>query len=163
LSPPSPQETIAGYCSAKLYQMSDFDQTYDNESLVLGDQIIQGTCMLGNAFGEVESASVKRTADKEEIEGCSGALRAFFLKKPRFELKLETLFANGVDAPGLMDKIALPLVGVFARVVDIEVKWAKGKSRMLSIDATSWDSLADADAYRYNSTTGVFTPIDPAE
>ena len=143
--------------------MSDLDTTFDDDILVLGDQIISGTCMLGDTFGEIESASVKRTADKEEIENCIGNLRALFLRKPRFELKLETLFANGVDAPGLLDKIAIPLIGVYGRVLDIEVKWTKGKSRMLSIDATSWDSLEDATAYKYDKATGLFTSIDPVE
>lgn len=137
------------------------DTEHGNNVLLLGDQVVWGTCMLGDEFGQVESASVKRTADKVEIENCAGNLKSLLLTKPRFEVTLETIFETSVEAPGLMDIIALPLVGVMGRVLDVSVKWEKGKERMLSIELTHWDSLADATGYSLNPTTGVYTSIDP--
>ncbi|NBW10992.1 MAG: hypothetical protein EBR82_23475 [Caulobacteraceae bacterium] len=115
--------------------------------------------MLGDNFGQVESATVKRTADKESIENCAGNLKAFLLKNPRFEVNLETIYDSSVTAPELMDSITVPLVGVIARVLDVTVKWAKGKERMLSIEATSWDALASATAYTL-TTGGVWASMD---
>lgn len=117
--------------------------------------------MLGDDFGQVESASVKRTADKVEIENCAGNLKSFLLTKIRFEMTLEAIFDSTVTAPGLMDQIALPLVGVVGRVLDATVKWEKGKERMLSIEITHWDSLAEATAYSLDPATGTYTSIDP--
>jgi hypothetical protein len=135
--------------------------TLGNEVLLLGEQVVWGTCMLGDEFGQVESSAVKRTADKVEIENCAGNLRTLLLTKPRFELTLETIFDVSVTAPGLMEQIALPLVGVTGRVMSADVKWEKGKERMLSLEVTHWDSLADAEAFRLNTATGVYTSIDP--
>jgi len=101
---------------------------------------------LGNAFGEAKSANVKRTADKEEFLKNAGSLRACVLKNPRFELSLETLFDDSVDAPGLGERIAFPLVGVVGRILDVEPKWDQSGARMLSITATSWDSLGNSGA-----------------
>jgi hypothetical protein len=136
------------------------DTDHGNNVLLLGDQVVWGTCMLGDEFGQVESASVKRTADKVEIENCAGNLKSLLLTKPRFEVTLETIFEASVEAPGLMDIIALPLVGVMGRVMDVSVKWEKGKERALSIEITHWDSLAEATGYSLNPTTGVYTSLD---
>lgn len=116
--------------------------------------------MLGDDFGQVESASVKRTADKQEIENCLGNLKSFLLTKPRFELTLDCIFDSSVTAPGLLDIITLPLVAVAGRVMDVTVKWEKGKERMLSIEVTSWDALVAATAYTLDPTTGAYTSID---
>lgn len=136
------------------------DTVLGNDVLLLGDQVVWGTMMLGDDFGSVESSSVKRTADKKEIENGAGNLKAFLLTKPRFELSFDTIFDATVTPPGLMDEIAFPLVAVTGRVLDVTVKYEKGKERILTIEATYWDSLASATAYRLEPVTHVYTDID---
>jgi hypothetical protein len=125
-----------------------------NKTLVLGDQLIFGTCMLGSAFGQIKTASLKRTADRELIANCHGNLRAVLLKNPRFELVLKTVFDSTVTAPGLMEEITLPLVAVTARIMDVSVEWDENGERMLSIEASHWDALAAASAY--TNTAGTY-------
>lgn len=139
-----------------------FDDTFAaTELAVLGDNTTpMGTAMLGNDFGMVVTANVTRDADKEEIEGAGGNLRAVVLKKIRFELELETIFDSGVEPPGLMEQITLPFAGVTGRVMKASIKWERGKERMLSITASSWDALEDAVAYKLDTVTGVFTSMD---
>jgi hypothetical protein len=133
------------------------DTTLGNNVLALTNKIVWGTMMLGDDFGEIQSASVKRTADKKEIENGAGNLRAFLLTKARFELSFEVLFDSDVAAPGLMDAIDFPLVAVTGRVLDVTPKWEKGKERLLTIEASYWDSLAAATLYTLNPVTGVYT------
>jgi hypothetical protein len=135
------------------------DTTHGNDVLLLGGQVVWGTCMLGDDFGQVESSSVKRTADKVEIENCAGNLKTLLLTKCRFELTLETIFDANVAAPGKMERIALPLIGVTGRVMDVTVKWEKGKERGLSIEVSHWDSLANGTGYVL-TPGGVYTSLD---
>lgn len=138
-----------------------FQTTYGNDVLILGDHVVIGTAMLGNDFGTVKSTSVKRAADKEELENGAGNLRAVLLKKPGFEMTLEVAFDATVTAPGLMERIALPLVGVVGRVMPgVEVKWEAGKERGLSIPVSSWDSLENASAFQVNAVTQEFSLLD---
>jgi hypothetical protein len=115
--------------------------------------IIFGTCQVGDEFGEVKSASVKRTADKEDLANAKGSLKAAVLRNPRFELTLETLFTADVAAPGLGEQIAFPLVDVVGRILDVEVKWEDASGRMLSITATKWDSLNGETAEHFDGNT----------
>lgn len=108
-----------------------------------------GTCKIGNDFGEVKSASVKRTADKEELGNCNGALLAAILKNPRFELSLKTLFTLDVSPPGIGERIAFPLVGVTGHILDVSVEWEESGGRMLSIEATRWDSIGGNPQAKY--------------
>jgi hypothetical protein len=140
--------------------MPDIDTTFGDDVLLLGKQVVWGTMMLLDDFGSVEGASVKRTGDKKEIEDGAGNLLAFLLTKVRFELTFDTIFDATVDAPGPMEIIAFPFVGVNGRVIDSEIKWEKGKERMLSIQATHWDALAAAVAYKLDPITGVYTSLD---
>lgn len=133
--------------------------TFDDKILLLGEQVVWGTCMLGSDFGTVVSASVKRTADKVEVENCIGNLKSLLLTKPRFELSLSCIFASSVTAPGLLEEIALPLVGVTGRVMDVTVKWERGKERMLDIEVSHWDALEEAVAYSLG-TNGTYTSLD---
>ncbi len=131
--------------------------------------IIFGTCQVGDDFGEVQSASVKRTADKEELDNCHGSLLAAILRKPRFELSLTTLFEADVTPPGIGERIAFPLVNVHGRILDVTVNWESAQGRELTIEATSWDSFAGnevAEAFDGAGWTGVadtveVTPVTP--
>lgn len=107
--------------------------------------IVFGTCMLGEAFGEIKKCDLDRTADQETIDKCTGGLRALLLLNPRFELKLETVFDSGVTPPALGDEITFPLADVKGRVLKSSVAWEMKGSRGLSIEATHWDSMATDD------------------
>jgi hypothetical protein len=138
-----------------------FATTYGTDQLHLGDNtMLVGTAMLGNAFGQIESATVSREAEVQEIEAAGGNLRAVVLKNIRFELDMEVIFDASVTAPGLFDLITLPFAGVQGRVMPgASVKWSKGKERLLSFKATSWDALSGAVAYSYNPVSGLFTAL----
>jgi len=120
--------------------------------------IIFGTTQVGDEFGEVKSASVKRTADKEDLANAKGSLKAAILRNPRFELSLETLFTADVSAPGIGEQILFPLVGVVGRILDVEVKWEDASGRMLSITATKWDSLTGETAEHFDGAS--WTPVE---
>lgn len=131
-----------------------FDTTYTDKALVLSDSdaIVFGTAMIGDDYGEVKSAGVKRTSDKVEIENSVGGLRALVLKKRRFELSLEVRLDADIDPPGEMDMIVFPLAGVTGRIIDPEIKWESGSARMMSFTATHWDEIANAALYSYDGT-----------
>lgn len=112
------------------------------------DDLVLGTCMLGNEFGEVESASLTRSVTEQEIEGCDGNLRALILKNPMTELQLEVIFPSSVGAPGIMESIGLPLMGYSGRITNVVVNWTKGDLRKMTITAKQWDALATAGAYK---------------
>jgi hypothetical protein len=166
LSPPASSFILhpSSFILHPLIFMADSEQpfsaVYGSDLLVLGDDtLIMGTCMLGNAFGQIEDAEVSRQADKEEIENCGGNLRAVIWKKLRFEMTLNSIFDASVAPPGIGDAITIPFAGVGGTVQEASIKWAKGKERMLSIKATYWDALADAVMYTYNTSTGIFTAL----
>jgi len=129
-----------------------FDTTFTDKALVLSDSdaIVFGTAMIGDDYGEVKSASVKRTSDKVEIENSVGGLRALVLKKRRFELSLEVRLDSDVDPPGEMDMIVFPVAGVTGRIIDPEIKWEAGGARMMSFTATNWDEITDAHLYSWD-------------
>lgn len=139
---------------------------YPNE-IVIGDDptnAVFGTCMLGDTFGSVESASVNRESDLEEIKACGNKLKFAILSNHRFQITLKTLFFADVAAPGQGESINFPIAGVMGRILKSSVEWEKGGQRMLSIEATSWDSLdlgGKGVAYYYdeNATVPGFQPI----
>lgn len=127
------------------------------------ENVVFGTCMLGSTYGSVESASVKRNADLEEIKKCGGALLAAIAHNAHFELTMECLYTADVDPPGIGDLITFPIAGVQGRVLPgAEIKWEKAGQRMLSITAKSWDALSTNSgagaAKSYDGTT--YTDLD---
>jgi hypothetical protein len=106
------------------------------------ENIVFGTCMLGETFGSVESASIKRASDLEELKGCGNKLFAAILSNPRFEMTLKTLFTTGATEPVLGGTIDFPIGGIKGRILDWSVDWEKAGQRMLNITATSWDHLS---------------------
>ncbi len=72
-------------------------------------------------------------------------------------MTLELAFDATVVAPGVGERIVLPLVGVQGRVMEgVEVSWEGG----LSIPVSSWDALEDAALYKVNPVTQEFTLMD---
>lgn len=137
-----------------------FETAFTDKAKLLSenDQIVFGTCMIGTDFGEVKNVSVKRTSDKQEISNCIGGIRGYILRKPRFELQMETRFDADVDAPGEGEMITFPYSGVVGRIFDPEVTWDEGGTRMLKFTATHWDEMADAKLQSWDGTE--LTDID---
>jgi hypothetical protein len=106
--------------------------------------LVVGTCSFGDTFGQVLSANIKRGGDTKEILNCKGGLRAFLIRNVKTVLNMKTIFSTADDIPNLGDVIALPLIAVGGIVHDVTVEWEHDGERMLSIDATGWDSLGDA-------------------
>jgi hypothetical protein len=110
--------------------------------LIGDDDIVFGTVMLGNTFGEIIKCDLDRTANEIEIEKANGGLRALILANPHFMLDLETQFSSNVTAPALGDPVTFPLAGVIGRITGIKPGWEAKGSRKLSIKAGHWDSMA---------------------
>lgn len=122
-----------------------------NLILAANSNYVFGTCMLGTTFGQVKSATCKKTADYESILKCDGGLKAFLIKNPRFELQLETLYDNDVTAPTFGDAVTFPIGAITGYVSgDIEIKWDENGGRMLSFPATAWDNNVSLTRYYYD-------------
>jgi hypothetical protein len=130
--------------------MSDISTTYRAEDvLLLGDAApVLGTAMLGTAFGTIRRCFLTRTGERVEIKDQAETLRVLLINNPGFVCQIEVLFDADVEAPGLLEEITLPLVGVTGRVMDgASVEWADGAERILSIPCAQWDSMQEASAY----------------
>jgi hypothetical protein len=142
--------------------MSEFATTYGEQLLSISDQVVIGTAMLGNQFGTVKNAMVKRTGDREEIKNQRGELRIVLIKNPGFELMLECAFEKSVSPPGLLEQITLPFIGVVGYVMEgVTIKWEQGNERGLMIPVSNWDAMEDATAYRLLPSTGAQMLILP--
>ena len=131
--------------------MSDFSTTYNpKDVLLLGDaQPVLGTAMLGDNFGTIKRATLVRSGKRVEITDDAQSLRILLITNPGFETTLECCFDLTVTAPGFLESIVLPLVGVTGRVMEgVSVVWEEGNERMLSIPVSMWDSMESAAAYR---------------
>ena len=124
--------------------------------------IVFGTVMLGDVYGEVISASVVREADTSELEA-AGSILAAILSNPKFQFEFKTMFRDNVTPPSLAELITFPFAGIKGRVMPpISVEWSDNGHRMLSIKSTSWDAFAatnegGGNAYTFDGTT--YTPI----
>jgi hypothetical protein len=129
------------------------------------ENIVFGTVMLGNLYGEVISATVTREGDIEELEA-AGSILACIISNPNFQFKFETMFRLDVIPPGFADLITFPLAGIKGRVLPpIGIKWEQKGHRGLTIEAKSWDKFADTNQGGGNASIfdGItYTPIvDP--
>ncbi len=141
-----------------------FNTRYDGQIVIANSpsDMVFGTVMLGDVFGEVISANIAREADVEEVMA-AGSLLAAILTNPKFQFEFETMFRNDIDPPSLAQLITFPFAGIKGRVMPpIAVKWEEKGHRGLSIKATSWDSFSvnnqgGGNAYTFDGTT--YTPI----
>lgn len=104
--------------------------------------VVFGTVMLGNSWGQVISANLVREADVEEVIA-AGSLLAVIQQNPKFEFSFETMFRAQDTAPGLAQKISFPFAGIDGRIMPpITVNWEQAQHRGLQINATSWDPFS---------------------
>lgn len=132
--------------------MSDFATTYGDTTLVLTNdqEIILGTAQLGDQFGTIKRAVIKRTGDREIIQHAkTKKILLILIHNPGFEMTLECAFLKSVTPPGMGESLSLPLVGVTGHVMEgVTVQWESGSERGLSIPVSSWDVMQGATAYR---------------
>ncbi len=141
-----------------------FNTRYDGQIVIANNpsDMVFGTVMLGDVFGEVISANLTREADVERVRA-AGSLLAVILVDPLFKLELETMFRADVDPPTLAQLIAFPFAGIKGRVMPpISVKWEERGHRGLSINLESWDSFAannegGGNAFQFDGE--IYTPI----
>jgi hypothetical protein len=128
-----------------------------HDVLLLGDAVpVLGTAVLGDDFGVIKRATLVRTGKREMILDDAESLRVLLINNPGFECELECCFDASVAAPGLLESIELPLVGVTGRVMEgVTVLWEEGSERMLRIPVAQWDSMESAEAYRLDETGAV--------
>jgi hypothetical protein len=124
--------------------------------------MVFGTVMLGQIYGQVLSANLTREADVERVRA-AGSLLALILIDPLFKLELETMFRSDVEPPALAELITFPFAGIQGRVLPpISVTWEERGHRKLKIMAESWDAFAATNqgggsAYTFDGTD--YTPI----
>lgn len=138
-------------------------KTYNGLPLAVTDRdnIVLGTCMLGDDYGEVKNASLTRTGQEEEILGCLGELIAYLIKNPGFELQMECRFDSDVEPPEILDAITFPLAGIVGYVAPgTEVSWEEGGVRMLSFTAKGWDALQNGEVARFRWDDGTDALVD---
>lgn len=138
-------------------------KTYNGLPLAVTDRdkLVLGTCMLGEAYGEVKNASLVRTGQEEEMTGCLGEIIAYMIKNPGFELKMECRFDSDVEPPEILDAITFPLAGIVGHVTPgTEVKWDEGNARMLSFTAKGWDALQGESVARFRWDDGTDALVD---
>lgn len=123
-------------------------------ALSTDNSLVLGTCALGETFGQVKSASLKRGADVKEIKNCKGGVRAVLLLNPKTVLSLKTIFESGADVPQIGQTLTLPLISIQGLITDVTVDWTEEDERQFSIEATGWDALSgDVDVYAWDGTS----------
>lgn len=124
--------------------------------------IVFGTVMLGNVYGQVISATVVRDADIEELQA-AGSVYAVLMSNPNFQFDFKTSFRNDVTPPGFAELLNFPLAGIQGRIMPpIQIEWEEKGHRGLSIKAKSWDRFeavnqGGGNAYTFDGTT--YTPL----
>ena len=73
---------------------------YDGQIIIAENpsDMVFGTVMLGDIYGQVISANLLREADVEEVKA-AGSLLAAILTNPKFQFDFETMFRADIDPP----------------------------------------------------------------
>ena len=122
-------------------------------ALTSDNTLILGTCSLGSTYGQVKSASLKRSSDLKEIKSCKGGIRAVLMQNPKTVLNMKCIFDTAATLPQIGSRITLPLISVTAVVTDVSVEWEEDGERMLSMDATGWDALTPTTMYAWDGSS----------
>ncbi len=136
--------------------MNSFSTTFGDSTLILtnGQDIELGTAQLGDQFGTIKRAVIRRTGDRELIQHAkTKKLLMVLIHNPGFEMMLECAFAKSVTAPGMGESLSLPLVGVKGFIMEgVTVQWEAGSERGIMIPVTGWDTMQNATAYRLTNS-----------
>lgn len=112
--------------------------------ILIGDEdVIFGTAMLGDDFGEIRKCDLERTGKETEVENNRGGFRAYILSNPGFALDLEVEFDAQVEPPAIGDPIVFPYAEVEGRVLTgAKISWTSNGTRKLTFKAAHWDAMA---------------------
>lgn len=119
-----------------------FNTNIPGHILIGDDDVVFGTAMLGDDFGQILSFDLDRSGNEVEIEKNTGGLRAMIIANPAFKVDMEVEFSADVALPGLGDPISFPLAGVAGRILAVKAGWKSRNSRKATIKAAHWDSMA---------------------
>lgn len=126
-----------------------------NSTIIGSDEFVYGICEVQNlnpdegtyaaaSFGHVSDASLKRTADQEEIEECDGELRALLLRNKRYEMTMSIRVKKTLVLQELGSRLMFPVASIYGSILEWELKWQSKGTKMLDITATHWDSLGSS-------------------
>jgi hypothetical protein len=113
----------------------------------IGNQnILFGTCALGETFGQIESANEQLLADLEYIKDCCGGNQTVLLLNERFELSMTVILSSSAALPELADDISFPTAGITGQITERGRKWEAGGVVKMDIKAFHWKSLGSEPA-----------------
>ncbi len=113
----------------------------------IGNQnLLFGTCMLGQTWGQIEGADEKLVADLEEIKDCCGANQTVLLMNERYELDLTVILASTALLPELGDDISFPTGGITGQITERGRTWEAGGCVKMKVKAFHWKSLGNNPA-----------------
>ncbi|MBE7497116.1 MAG: hypothetical protein HS117_19415 [Verrucomicrobiaceae bacterium] len=118
---------------------------------LLGDIApVYGTAMLGREFGQIQRCFLVRAGERKEFRNDAGELLLILISGTGWQAEFECLFDASVTAPGFMEEITLPLLGITGRVMEgARVTWEGDAERVITIPCAEWDSMEGvATAYR---------------
>ena len=112
---------------------------------VIGNQnLIFGTCVLGDTFGTIEDANEQLLADLELIQDCCGGTDTALLKNPRYELDLTVTLDSTATPPELGASISFPTAGITGQITQRGRTWSQGGVAKMTIKAFHWKSLGNS-------------------
>lgn len=116
---------------------------------LIGNQNLEvGTVELGDYFGQVVSGSVSHLVDEEEVPDALDNTQAIIQTKERKEFSMETAWDTTAPDPIMGDSLVLPS-GETAIVNKAEWKWAAGKQKGFTIEATWREALGNNPTKSY--------------
>ena len=114
---------------------------------VIGNQnLLFGTCQLGETYGQIEAADEKLLADLEFIKDCCGGNQSVLLLNERYELGMTVILSSTAVLPELADDISFPTAGIVGQITERGRKWEAGGVVKMEIKAFHWKSLGSEPA-----------------
>lgn len=114
---------------------------------VIGNQnLLFGTCQIGETWGQVEDADETLQGDIDKIADCCGGTQAVLIKDERFELKITVILSSLATPPELGDDITFPTVGITGQILKRGKKWKAGDAVKMDVEATHWKSMGSTPA-----------------
>jgi hypothetical protein len=108
------------------------------------DDLVNGTCELGQGYGTVISGELDYPEDLQEIVGCDGRVSAVLVRDEKIGYSFQTIFPTGITLPKRGDNIAFPALagaGIGGQIVSVKVNWTQGGQRGLSVVARRWEQI----------------------
>jgi hypothetical protein len=108
------------------------------------DDLVNGTCELGQGYGTVITGELDYPEDLQEIVGCDGRVSAVLMRDEKIGYSFTTIFPTGITLPKRGDNVAFPSLagaGIGGQVVSAKVNWTNGGQRGLSVVARRWALL----------------------